>query len=288
MIPKRMYLCGGGINVIAHIGVLKELQRRFMLRNVREWIGVSAGALMALCLVIGFTLVEIEQVYIKFDFTNISDIDSAPGWIINYGMDTGNKLRKLIEACLHIKGISETVTFKELYDLYRISYRIFVTDLHDAKLIQFSAIDTPDRCIVEAVQASMSIPYYFQPVIDSTNSHILMDGGVISNYPLFMLSEKELGETLGIYLRTGPAKIEELQLHDFALRPLQLALSMRGQYEAQQYAKQTIVVHLGPRSPIHLTITEEEKLEMIKMGVNATVDFYKSKYCKPVRRYSVG
>ena len=148
-----MYLCGGGINVIAHIGVLKELQRRSMLRNVREWIGVSAGALMALCLVIGFTLVEIEQVYIKFDFTNISDIDSAPGWIINYGMDTGNKLRKLIEACLHIKGISETITFKELYDLYKISYRIFVTDLHEAKLIQFSAIDTPDRCIVEAVQA---------------------------------------------------------------------------------------------------------------------------------------
>ncbi len=61
MIPKRIYLSGGGVTVIAHMGVLRELDRRGYLASVREWIGVSAGALRALCLTIGYTIDEIED-----------------------------------------------------------------------------------------------------------------------------------------------------------------------------------------------------------------------------------
>lgn len=288
MIPKRIFLCGGGVNVVTHIGVLKELHRKSMLRAVREWMGVSAGALMALCIAIGYTFEELEQIYMKFDFRNIADLDSAPGWIINYGMDTGNKLRKLVEACLHIKGLSETITFQEVHEKFKISFRVFATDLQLAKLITFSEVVTPTRSVVEAVTASMSIPYYFQPVIDSINSHFLMDGAVISNYPLFMLSEVELRDTLGIYLRTGPAPVEELQVQDFAFRPLQIVLSSRGKFEISQYENQTILIDIGSRNSLHLEISEKEKLELIGMG-RAAVQQYMMKSLKRItRRYSVG
>jgi predicted acylesterase/phospholipase RssA len=287
MIPKRIYLSGGGVTVIAHMGVLKELNRRGYLASVREWIGVSAGALLSLCLTIGYTLDEIEDFYLRFDFTNLVDIDSAPGWIINYGLDTGNKLRKLVEACLHVKGLSETITFQELSAIRGISFRIFVTDLHRAELLEYSDRLTPNRSVVEAVTASMSLPYYFQPVIDSETGHFLIDGGTMSNYPLYMLTPSELAETLGIYLRTVPSVREELEIQDLAFRPVQILLSMRARFETRQYMGQTILVELGHKSAIDFGIDNDVKREMIRAGKEATEAFFKQRASTIRRRYSV-
>jgi predicted acylesterase/phospholipase RssA len=288
MIPKRIYLSGGGVTVIAHMGALKELQKRGYLASVREWVGVSAGALLSLCLVIGYTLEEIEDFYLRFDFTNLVDIDSAPGWIINYGLDTGNKLRKLVEACLHVKGLSETITFEELSNHRGLSFRIFVTDLHRAELVEYSDRLTPNRSVVDAVTASMSLPYYFQPVIDSETGHFLIDGGTMSNYPLYMLTHEELAETLGIYLRTVPSAVEELEIQDLAFRPVQILLSMRARFETRQYMSQTILVELGHKNAIDFGIDNAMKQEMIRMGREATIAFFKKRASTLQRRYSVG
>ena len=289
LIPRQIYLCGGGVNVIAHLGALKVLQAKNYLKNIKSWLGVSAGALMALCFVIGFTVEEIEQVYMKFDFTNVSDIDSAPGWIMNCGMDTGHRLRKLIEAVLHIKGYSDTVTFKELNEKCHISLKVYVTDLNLAKLICFSAKDTPDRSVVDAVRASMSIPYYFQPFIDPETNHVLVDGAVISNYPFFMLSPHEARETLGIFIDTSPDQKEELGVDDLLLRPMRIVLSMRSKYEVELYRDQTIYVNSGDRNPVNFAISEESKKELMDLGKKAADEYFENKKkAKPPRRYSVG
>jgi predicted acylesterase/phospholipase RssA len=289
LVPRQIYLCGGGVNVIAHLGALKVLQAKSFLKNIKGWLGISAGALMALCFVIGFTVEEIEQVYMKFDFTNVSDIDSAPGWIMNCGMDTGQRLRKLIEAVLHIKGYSETITFKELYEKRNIGLKVYVTDLNEAKLVCFSAKDSPDRNVVDAVRASMSIPYYFQPFIDPVTNHIFVDGAVISNYPFFMLSPQEVDETLGIFIDTSPRPLEELGVHDLLLRPMRIVLAMRSKYELELYKDQTIYVNSGDRNPVNLAISEENKMELIEMGRDAAEKYFENKKrAKPVRRYSVG
>jgi NTE family protein len=286
-IPRQIYLCGGGVNVIAHLGALKVLQAKSYLKNIKGWLGISAGALMALCFVLGFTIEEIEQVYLKFDFTNVSDIDSAPGWIMNCGMDTGHRLRKLIEAVLHIKGYSEAITFKELYDKRNISFRVYVTDLNLAKLLCFSAQDTPERSVVDAVRASMSIPYYFQPFIDPVTNHILIDGAVISNYPFFMFSEQEISETLGIFIDTSPSPLEELAVDDILLRPLRIVLAMRSKYEIDLYKDQTIHIKSGDRNPVNLSISEEGKKVLMESGRIAAVEYFKNKKTKITRRYSV-
>ena len=289
LVPRQIYLCGGGVNVIAHLGALKVLQAKGYLKNIKSWLGVSAGALMALCFVIGFTVEEIEQVYMKFDFTNVSDIDSAPGWIMNCGMDTGHRLRKLIEAVLHIKGYSDTITFKELSEKCHISLKVYVTDLNLAKLLCFSADSSPDRSVVDAVRASMSIPYYFQPFIDPETNHIFVDGAVISNYPFFMLSPHEASETLGIFIDTSPDQKEELGVDDLLLRPMRIVLSMRSKYEVELYKDQTIYVNSGDRNPVNFAISEESKKELMDLGKKAADEYFENKKrAKPPRRYSVG
>ena len=119
MLPHRIYLSGGGMCAIAHVGALIELSNRIPLKAVKEWMGVSAGSLVAMCLCIGFTLDELYKVCIEFDFTNIKEYDSVPGWLLHFGIDTGEKLHKLIEACLHVKGLSSDLTFKECYEIVK-------------------------------------------------------------------------------------------------------------------------------------------------------------------------
>ena len=287
MIPKRIFLCGGGINVIAHVGVIRELKRRNVLQNIVEWMGVSAGALFSLCMVLGYTIDEIEMMYINFDFTNVSDIDEVPGWILNYGMDTGDKVRKFVAAMIHIKGFSDTITFQELYQKTGVSLRVFATDFNDSKMLEFSNSVTPDRGIVEAVCASMSLPYYFQPIIDSVSGHYLMDGAVISNYPLFMLSAHELGETLGVLFNTSPAPLNEIKISDFAARPLAIILSIRGQHEFKQYSAQTVYVQLGQRSSVNFEMGVDEKKELVEIGRMAVCDFFKAQRSLIKRRNSI-
>lgn len=289
MIPTRIYLCGGGVNVIAHIGVLKQIQKAnmFSFTKIQEWMGVSAGSLMALCLVIGYTLDDLEHFFLGFDFRNITDLDSAPGWIVNYGMDTGAKLRKLVKACLHIKGVNDTITFQELYHLTRMKLRVFVTDLNTGKLSMFSPTHTPNRSVVDAVCASMSLPYYFQPVIDPETNHYLVDGGLVSNYPFFMLTPQEIIETLGIYFSTLPTPIEDFELEDFALRPLQILLNTRGEHTIKHHRENTILVNIGPRSPVNFDISLKEKQELLEIGQTAVKEYLANRRQRIQRRYSV-
>ena len=110
----------------------------------------------------------------------------------------------------------------------------------------------------------------------------------MSNYPLYMLSHEELAETLGVYLRTVPSPMEELEIQDLAFRPVQILLSMRARFETRQYMGQTILVELGQKNAIDFGINNEMKKEMIRMGRDATIAFFKQRVSTIQRRYSVG
>jgi predicted acylesterase/phospholipase RssA len=133
----------------------------------------------------------------------------------------------------------------------------------------------------------MSVPYYYQPVIDSDTNHILIDGGVVSNYPLFTLTPDELSETLGIYFTTFVNPKEEIEMEDFAIRPLQIIISMRAKYELDRYKSNSIIVPIGSRSIVNFEITADEKKELMEIGKNATEEYFERRKRNIVRRYSV-
>ena len=209
-LPTRIYLSGGGICAMAHVGALKELRKHMTFKTVKEWMGVSAGALVAMCLCIGFTLEELEHFSVKFDFENIKEYDTIPGWILHFGIDTGERLHKLVNACLHVKGISEDITFSECLIKFGKNLRVLATDLNSAELRTFSATETPNYRISDAVRASMSYPYYFQPFRCPETGLFLSDGGIVSNYPLFTLSQWERNRTLSILIQPSVNKITDI------------------------------------------------------------------------------
>jgi NTE family protein len=289
MIPYRVYLSGGGMCAIAHVGALIELSNHIPLKTVREWMGVSAGSLMAMCVCIGFSLDELEELCLGFDFTNIREFDSIPGWLLHFGIDTGERLHKLIEACLHVKGLSSDFTFKECYDKFGKSLRIVATDLNEAATKTYSPQETPDYRIADAVRASMSYPYYFQPFICPVTGHSLADGGVISNHPLFVLPHEEHAKTLSIIIRTSVERhdnLADLSLEELIMRPIKLVITERTNLEVRFYDTRCIQIKLGNLNILEFSFDEKTKRFIIEKGTEAVKEYY-TKSPRPQRRYSV-
>ncbi len=289
MFPTRVYLSGGGICAIAHVGAIKELSNHIPLKAIKEWMGVSAGSLVAMCLCIGFTLDELEDFCVRFDFTNIKEYDSVPGWILHFGIDTGERLQKLIEACLHVKGLPSEFSFKDCLQKFGKSLRVVTTDLNEAKHRTFSPTDSPDYKIAEAVRASMSYPYYFQPFICPQTGHYLSDGGIISNYPLFILPKEEHNKTVSILIRsrvTPEESLESYTIESLISRPIAIILTERVNIEARFYDSHCIQIELGNINILEFSFDEETKDTIIQKGKDAVKQYFKAMK-RPQRRYSI-
>jgi predicted acylesterase/phospholipase RssA len=288
MLPTRIYLSGGGICAMAHVGALLELSNHIPLKMIKEWMGVSAGSLVAMCICIGFTLEELYDFSVHFDFTNIKEVDSVPGWILHFGMDTGERLHRLIDACLHVKGLSSDFTFKECLDQFGISLKILATDLNTAEGKIFSPELTPNYKISNAVRASMSYPYYFQPFICPETGHHYIDGGVISNYPLFIIPKEEHPQTLSIQIRIPLQKNEDLsqlELDKLVIRPLFIALNEKTNIEITLYDVKCIKIQLEDVNVLDFSFNDEIKNKIVQNGKDAVKEYMKS-IPKPQRRNS--
>ena len=179
--PKRLIISGGGIRVIAHVGAIKELSERGYLKQVREYVGVSAGALLSTMFCLKYTIKQVEEICLGLDFSVIRSLDPESAFNIfeTYGCDNGANLDKAISSVFRIRGYISELTFGQAADLGLHSLRIYAADLNTSKLIEFSAAKTPHTEIKFALRASMCIPVYFQPLVDPDNDHLLVDGGLI-------------------------------------------------------------------------------------------------------------
>jgi len=279
MIPYRVYLSGGGICAMAHVGALQELSKHIPLHVVKEWMGVSAGSIVAMCLCIGYTLDELMDFSIRFDFTNIKEMDSIPGWILHFGLDTGERLQRLIDACLHVKGVSSELTFQQCQEQFGRSLRVMASDLNDVTARMFSATTSPHYRISDAIRASMSAPYYFQPFLCPETGHYLVDGAVISNYPLFVLPKEEHERTLSILIRTSVEKVVDLMdmgIDELITRPMYIALQEKANIEIRSYDARCIPIMLGEINILDFSFDEETKKVIIEKGKQAVMNFFQN------------
>ena len=281
---RRIFFCGGGINSICHIGTLEELEKRGMLRCIKEWMGISAGAFTAMTMVAGYTLSEMRDFTLRFDYNAVSDPDDVTGWLTKLGYDTGSRLRRLIKSVLHQKGFEEPVTFQEFYTTTKNILRVFATDLNTGTLITYDVLKTPDYSVIDAILASMSIPGYFQPVTCPVTGHLLCDGGVVTDYPYDYIERPEYSDILYISILRIIQHKDVIELLDIAGRPFELMLNTRVSITIQPYRHNTIVTTIQSKSAVDFDLSLEEKIKIMEQGQTSVINFFSR---KPMRRYSV-
>ena len=272
---------------IAHVGALEALEERGLLRCVKEYVGTSSGALIAFCVVLGYSLKELRTLCTLFDFTKMQNLE--PEVLLQFpeqfGLDDGENLDRLLNVLLRAKGFSPNLKFA---DLSGQALRVFAVDINICEQKEFSAAATPRVELRQAVRASMSIPIFFTPVKDSDTGNSLVDGGLIAHFPFHHLSDSERHETLGIAFS---------EIHKTSDNPtnigafvLQLYFSVYHHQNLQllkDWGHRIITIPCGQFPSVYFDAELEHKKALLQSGRDGVEEFFSRKLTPPHRRKSV-
>lgn len=203
---------GGGVKGIALTGALSVLEEQgWAWRSV---VGTSAGAITAALVAVGYAAPEVHQIINNLNFNDFKDRDGlrVVSLLRREGMYKGEYVIELMDDLLGRKLGKAAVTFKDL----PIRLRVVATDLtHQRELVfpddlagaPYNLADPYSFPVAEAVRASMSIPLFFEPYqlkLPGAAPATLVDGGLLSNYPIGLFNEgadQATVPTFGFYLQ---------------------------------------------------------------------------------------
>jgi len=212
-------LGGGGIAGSAHLGVLAALEEEGIRPHCLA--GTSAGALVSALYASGYSISDIVRMipevtrkHLDYDFRSF--IEKMFWRSRNHrSLIKGLKFRELLAAKLGDKRVEDLP----------IPVAFVATDLQVGKTVVFASrplgtisgnahIKAENISLVDAVQASCSIPFVFPPV--EIGGRMLVDGGLLDNCPC------EFARALGAEVVIGV----DFSLDTFPESPLDSLLSV--------------------------------------------------------------
>jgi predicted acylesterase/phospholipase RssA len=289
MLPETIMMSSGGILVLSHVGALKYLESKKRLSRVKRWAGVSGGALLATCIVLGYTIREMQEICERFDFQVLQKIDQEGPFrfLETFGLDTGENIQKFICALFRVHGWSPQITFMDLHKSKCKDLIVWAADIDTGSLKEFSFEKTPDFQVAIALQASMQIPIIYPPLTDVDSNHLLVDGALIHSMPLSELREEYLKTTLGILCKSQPPQPAPRDVLGYVKHLVSIGIDSRTQLILNQYGDKIINISLpSDFSGINFNLTVEQKKLLLDSGENAAKQWCNN--CSvPKRRHSI-
>ena len=213
-------LSGGGAKGMAHIGVLKVLERAGIPIDIVT--GTSMGSIIGGLYAIGYNANALDSMvrvqdwsYVitdKEDLRNqsLSDRRKQYTYLYSTGMTLG---KRDLNAGGFIKGKNLAELFQQLCTGYtdsidfthglRIPFACVATNIVDNSEVDFHSGRLP-----QAMRASMAIPAAFSPV--RIGDQVLVDGGLKNNYPADLAREMGAEVIIGVTVQGAPKEAEDL------------------------------------------------------------------------------
>jgi NTE family protein len=250
---------GGGVKGIALVGALSVLMDSgYAIQRVA---GTSAGAIVGALVAAGKSAKEMRTIMEATEYSRFQDeswLDKLPGGkilslLVDDGIYEGEYLRTWLDEVLgDVDTFSDVAlppdpeSTMEPDERYRLV--VNVSDVSLGRLVRFPwdyqriyGLDAGEQTIVDAVRASMSIPFFFEPakleyerVEDDQATavrSVLVDGGMLSNFPVDIFDRSD-GQpprwpTFGIKLSSKPGALCDSFPKDVE-SPVELMLAMIG------------------------------------------------------------
>ena len=196
-----LVLAGGGARAFAHVGVLLELADSGL--HVDRVAGSSIGAVVAALHAYGMDSAELEEVcYAEFVRRNPFGDWRLP----SHSLAKGARVRAAL-----VRAFTDDAVLEGLpRQLHTVS-----TDL----ISRTRQVHRRGN-VVDAVSASVRLPVLFAPIPDDTG-RLLVDGGVLDNLPVDLLTQRDEGPVVAVNIsmggggggsrtRTGPPRVPAL------------------------------------------------------------------------------
>ena len=283
---------GGGIKGLVFVGAYEVLEKR-KFRFVRV-AGTSAGAVFASLVAAGFSSGEMKDIMEQINFRLLTGGEETfPKrffrWLSLYwkmGLYRGDDLEEWIGEVLRRRGIE---TFS---DLPPGSLRVVASDVSNGKILVLPddlpgmGIPFESFPVARAVRMSASIPYFFRPVRikSGKNRALVVDGGVLSNFPIWLFMERKSGRNLrpilGMKISAGENGMGAHTINNAFQLFEALFATMKDAHDAR-YISRTIAknVIFLPVEGIHVTefsLSEEKKNALLKLGREQAEKFLKT------------
>jgi len=281
---------GGGVKGFALIGAYQALEKKGL--TPKRMAGTSAGSLVAALIAAGYTSEEMIAMIDELDLQKLLDVRKLAvpfplmKWVFLYwkmGLYKGKMLEEWLEAILAAKGV------RTFADLPKDRLHIVASDVTNGRILILPTdlpqygIDPNTFSVAKAVRMSTSIPYFFEPVKLNTakGSSIVVDGGVLSNFPLFLFDdEKKKRPVLGIKLSAKPEerpkkKIRNaIELYEALFNAMKEAHDTR--YISRRHEKNIIFIPVRHVLSTEFAMTESVRDELIAYGKQKTEQFLKT------------
>lgn len=215
---KNLVFEGGGVKGIAYVGAMQVLEEKGILSNIQRVGGTSVGAINAVLLALGFTNAEQKEILWKLNFNNFLDaswfVPNVYRVIRRYGWYKGDFFREWIGELIKKKAGTSQATFRDLREAKKPDLYVYGTNLSTHFSEVFSVEHTPEMRLSDAIRISMSLPLFFTAV-RNTRDDILVDGGVLNNYPVKLFDREKYVTTDKRDLRATRTKYYQVQNESF-------------------------------------------------------------------------
>ena len=298
---KYLVFEGGGVRGIAFGGVLQFLEEYGLTEEVDGWAGSSAGAIVAAAVAVGYTAQEVVDLLMATDFNQFKDDSWGVVFDIirlftQYGIYKGDAFYAWFVTLIERKTGDGKITFRELHERTGKTLVLTGTCLNKAKTYYFNHTNPEfaDMPIALAVRISMSIPLFWKAV--KLGDDVLVDGGVLNNYPIWVFDGKYIGDaevteeqisqskTIGFKLMTSDERPDATLYHidnkingpiDYAKAFInsQLIEIERGHIRSG-YWQRTVCINTHEISSLMFDITPEQKRKLVHEGYIATKHFF--------------
>ena len=213
-------LSGGGAKGMAHIGVLKVLEKAGIPVDIVT--GTSIGSIVGGLYSIGYNSHSLDSMVRAQDWTyvitdkedlrkqSLLDRKKANTYLFSTGLTIG---KHSVNAGGLIKGKNLAELFQKLFVGYtdsldftndlKIPFACVATNIMDNSEVVFHSGRLP-----QAIRASMSIPAAFSPV--RIGDMVLVDGGLKNNFPVDVAREMGADIVIGVTLNGKPKTAEDI------------------------------------------------------------------------------
>jgi len=213
-------LSGGGAKGMAHIGVLKVLEKAGIPIDIVT--GTSMGSIIGGLYAIGYNANSLDSMvrvqdwsYVITDREDLSrqsleDRKKQSTYIFNTGLTFGKK-------DMNAGGIIKGKNLAELFQQLCVGYTDSLDFTHDlpipfacvaTDIITNDEVDFHSGRLAQAMRASMAIPAAFSPV--RIGDKVLVDGGLKNNYPADIAREMGADIIIGVTVQGPPKTAEDM------------------------------------------------------------------------------
>jgi predicted acylesterase/phospholipase RssA len=310
---KNLVISGGGIKIISILGSLKYLEEKSLIKTIKNFYGTSAGSLLCLLIILGYSSDELVNFIENFDLNKLfiintdnffedfyscenNKLEKLVKLLINYKLNKKNYENKsILSVCLNKQSLIndqpdgpeynkilkinyENITMNDLFLITKKSLTITSVSIKKKKPIYIDHEIYPNLPVWKAILMSCCIPFIFKPI--KWDNDLFIDGAVVDNFPLSKISYDDIKFTLGINcnIEDGDEKIEELNIYKYLLIIIKLMIK-----DAKISSFNIITININNNlisNPLDINITKDIKNKIINEGYLQTKEQYYSLFNK--------